>query len=294
MFNQRNFRADRRRRANWSGCPASRASAAAEVWPAYRRGEIQAIRDYCEVDVVNTYLLFQRFQVVRGLLTHEALRRECALLRETLERRPEPHWRSSCRSGELILEIEGLTPRAAASRASPRQGGVREGALPASAPPSDHDRRAALRSRPRNRLSTNRPAAERRAARTSASAALRHAARGSRHADGRQAGLAAAEPGTHRQVPPERVLPISAARNGAIATRTPFRAPRREKGVMVGFRSTARLRHRLHMSRYYLAHVALIDPLRGLIERLSVHTPLPQVEIAVGADAARWSCAPPA
>ena len=92
MFNSRGF-APLDELARLAGLPGKQGIGGAEVWTAYRRGEMQAIRDYCEVDVVNTYLLFQRFQVVRGLLNHERYDAECALLRETLERRTEPHWR---------------------------------------------------------------------------------------------------------------------------------------------------------------------------------------------------------
>jgi predicted PolB exonuclease-like 3'-5' exonuclease len=92
MFNSRGF-APLDELARLAGLPGKQGIGGAEVWTAYRRGEIQAIRDYCEVDVVNTYLLFQRFQVVRGLQNHERYDAECALLRETLERRTEPHWR---------------------------------------------------------------------------------------------------------------------------------------------------------------------------------------------------------
>jgi 3'-5' exonuclease len=92
MFNSRNF-APLDDLARLARLPGKQGIGGAEVWSAYRRGEIQAIREYCEVDVVNTFLLFQRFQTVRGLLTHQGYEDECGLLRETLEKRAEPHWR---------------------------------------------------------------------------------------------------------------------------------------------------------------------------------------------------------
>ena len=62
------------------------------VWDAYLDGRIAEIRDYCETDVVNTYLVFLRFQAMRGALSAEeyALHRE--LVRTTLGRSLEPHW----------------------------------------------------------------------------------------------------------------------------------------------------------------------------------------------------------
>lgn len=92
MFNGRNF-APIDDLARLAGLPGKLGVGGAEVWPAYRRGEIQAIRDYCEADVVNTFVLFLRFQVMRGLIGSEQYESECQLLRETLSRRPEPHWR---------------------------------------------------------------------------------------------------------------------------------------------------------------------------------------------------------
>jgi hypothetical protein len=91
MFNARNF-APLDDFARLARLPGKQGVGGAEVWPAYRRGEIQAIRNYCEVDVVNTFLLFLRFQLVRGLSKQDHYEAECALLRESLGRRPEPHW----------------------------------------------------------------------------------------------------------------------------------------------------------------------------------------------------------
>jgi predicted PolB exonuclease-like 3'-5' exonuclease len=62
------------------------------VWESYQRGELSAIRDYCEADCANTYLLFLRFQLMRCAFTQERYAAECALLRSLLEKRQEPHW----------------------------------------------------------------------------------------------------------------------------------------------------------------------------------------------------------
>jgi predicted PolB exonuclease-like 3'-5' exonuclease len=63
-----------------------------EVWPAFQKGELRALRDYCEADVANTYLLYLRFQMMRCAFTPQRYAEECALLRTMLEKRPEPHW----------------------------------------------------------------------------------------------------------------------------------------------------------------------------------------------------------
>ena len=92
MFNARNF-APLDDVARLAGFPGKQGMGGAEVWSNYAKGQIQAIRDYCEVDVANTFLLFLRFQMMRGLLQPDHYQAECALLRSVAEKRPEPHWR---------------------------------------------------------------------------------------------------------------------------------------------------------------------------------------------------------
>jgi predicted PolB exonuclease-like 3'-5' exonuclease len=79
--------------AQLSGLPGKLGMDGSKVWEAYQAGQIVAIRNYCETDVANTYLLFQRFQWVRGFLDEAQYRRECDLVRATLAKSPEPHWR---------------------------------------------------------------------------------------------------------------------------------------------------------------------------------------------------------
>ena len=56
-------------------------------------GKLEEIRNYCETDVVNTYLVYLRFQKMRGHMDAAAHQREVALVRETLEDMKEAHWR---------------------------------------------------------------------------------------------------------------------------------------------------------------------------------------------------------
>jgi hypothetical protein len=63
------------------------------VWDAWQAGRIDAIRDYCETDVVNTYLVYLRFQQMRGQLTAKAYAEEVAVVRGELARSDAPHWR---------------------------------------------------------------------------------------------------------------------------------------------------------------------------------------------------------
>jgi predicted PolB exonuclease-like 3'-5' exonuclease len=79
--------------ARLAGLPGKIGVGGAQVWPAYLRGEMKAIRDYCEVDCVNTYLLYLRFQMLRGVLQKDQYDREQALLRSALEKQNAGHWR---------------------------------------------------------------------------------------------------------------------------------------------------------------------------------------------------------
>jgi hypothetical protein len=79
--------------AQLCGFPGKLGMDGSKVWDAYKNGEIEAIRNYCETDVVNTYLVFLRFQLMRGALTAEAHINEVNLVRETLENETAPHWK---------------------------------------------------------------------------------------------------------------------------------------------------------------------------------------------------------
>ncbi|MCC7546147.1 MAG: 3'-5' exonuclease [Burkholderiales bacterium] len=74
------------------GYPGKLGMSGAQVWDAYLAGKLEAIRNYCETDVVNTFLVFLRFQLMRAALTEEAHAREVDLVRETLARSETGHW----------------------------------------------------------------------------------------------------------------------------------------------------------------------------------------------------------
>jgi len=78
--------------ARLAGFPGKVGIRANAVWESYRRGELAAIRNYCEADCVNTYLLFLRFQLMRCAFDSARYAQECDVLRAALEKRAEPHW----------------------------------------------------------------------------------------------------------------------------------------------------------------------------------------------------------
>ena len=55
-----------------------------QVYAAYLEGRTDEIRRYCETDVMNTYLLYCRFQKMRGGFSDAEYRREIAGVREML------------------------------------------------------------------------------------------------------------------------------------------------------------------------------------------------------------------
>ncbi|HYW93216.1 MAG TPA: 3'-5' exonuclease [Gammaproteobacteria bacterium] len=73
------------------GLPGKMGMHGSHVWEHFREGQIGAIRDYCETDVLNTYLVYLRFQRMRGRLSREGYAAECAVLREGLEKDGRRH-----------------------------------------------------------------------------------------------------------------------------------------------------------------------------------------------------------
>jgi predicted PolB exonuclease-like 3'-5' exonuclease len=79
--------------AKLCGFPGKLGMDGSEVWGAWLAGGIERIRSYCETDAANTYLMYLRTQCLRGQMDKERYRRECDLLRSTLQRGGEAHWR---------------------------------------------------------------------------------------------------------------------------------------------------------------------------------------------------------
>ena len=79
--------------AQLCGLPGKLGMDGSQVHAAFKRGEIAAIRAYCETDVANTYLVFQRFQMIRGLLDPAAYQQEIDLFRAWLAEQQAPHWK---------------------------------------------------------------------------------------------------------------------------------------------------------------------------------------------------------
>ena len=75
------------------GLPGKLGMSGGRVWEAFLAGKFDEIRCYCETDVANTYLIFLRFQLMRGALDDQQYAAECELVRSALARSSEPHWK---------------------------------------------------------------------------------------------------------------------------------------------------------------------------------------------------------
>ena len=71
--------------ATMLGFPGKLGMSGDKVWTTWLDGGIEEIRNYCETDVLNTYLVFLRFEYMRGNLDDAGLERELRLVRETIE-----------------------------------------------------------------------------------------------------------------------------------------------------------------------------------------------------------------
>jgi hypothetical protein len=66
------------------GLPGKMGMDGSRVWETWLAGGIEQIRAYCETDALNTYLVYLRFQYIRGLLDDAGLAREEARVRDLL------------------------------------------------------------------------------------------------------------------------------------------------------------------------------------------------------------------
>lgn len=73
------------------GFPGKLGMSGDKVWQCWLDGGIDAIRNYCETDVLNTHLIFLRFEYMRGNLDDKQLSREYNLVRQTIASLDVPH-----------------------------------------------------------------------------------------------------------------------------------------------------------------------------------------------------------
>jgi 3'-5' exonuclease len=79
------------------GFPGKLGMDGSKVWDAFQDGKIDAIRAYCETDAANTYLVFLRFQLLRGVLDEARYRAEIEVVRGVLGKSRDGHWQEFLR-----------------------------------------------------------------------------------------------------------------------------------------------------------------------------------------------------
>ncbi len=70
--------------ASMLGFPGKMGMSGAKVFEQYQAGNIKSIRDYCETDVLNTYGVYLRFELMRGNLTQAEYQQSIEQMLETL------------------------------------------------------------------------------------------------------------------------------------------------------------------------------------------------------------------
>lgn len=74
------------------GLPGKLGFSGAQVWGEWLAGDLVRIRRYCETDVLNTYLVYLRFDLMRGRLTSERYAEEVERVKGVLRAGKEPHF----------------------------------------------------------------------------------------------------------------------------------------------------------------------------------------------------------
>lgn len=77
--------------AQMLGFPGKLGMHGSKVAAAWLAGEIEDIRNYCETDTLNTYLVWLRFELVRGNLSTQAYAQKAQALKLRLEADERPH-----------------------------------------------------------------------------------------------------------------------------------------------------------------------------------------------------------
>ena len=85
------------------GFPGKLGFSGAQVWNAVLAGKLAEVRNYCESDVLNTYLVLLRFELFRGRLDVAAHQQELERLRELLRASPEAHHRQFLEAWESVV-----------------------------------------------------------------------------------------------------------------------------------------------------------------------------------------------
>jgi 3'-5' exonuclease len=77
--------------ASLLGFPGKMGMNGGQVFDYYQAGKLSDIRDYCETDVLNTYLVYLRFELMRGALSDDDYQFECDRVKSLLIESDKDH-----------------------------------------------------------------------------------------------------------------------------------------------------------------------------------------------------------
>lgn len=77
--------------ASMLGFPGKMGMSGDKVWKEYLNGNLSGIRNYCETDVLNTYCIYLRFELIRGMLNQTEYDQAIERLQAYLNNEDKPH-----------------------------------------------------------------------------------------------------------------------------------------------------------------------------------------------------------
>ncbi len=78
--------------ATMLGFPGKMGMSGSKVWTEYQAGNLRGIRNYCETDVLNTWCVYLRFELIRGVISQDEYANALAQLRDYLgNEKNKPH-----------------------------------------------------------------------------------------------------------------------------------------------------------------------------------------------------------
>lgn len=73
------------------GFPGKMGMSGSKVWEQFAAGQIKEIRDYCETDVLNTYCVYLKFELIRGAISHDEYNNSIERLKTYLATEHDKH-----------------------------------------------------------------------------------------------------------------------------------------------------------------------------------------------------------
>lgn len=88
------------------GLPGKIGIGGKNVLDSFLDGRIQEIRDYCDIDTLNTYLIYLRFKYIQGGFTAAQYRKELNITKNWLDLRQEPYFQEYAKDWEKHANFE--------------------------------------------------------------------------------------------------------------------------------------------------------------------------------------------